>query len=111
MFSILEGSFLRGLPLPEADRLMRIERRGLETEGVRPGEAESWRGRQKSFNPLVSWLGVRMTFNGDGLPAESLQGAYVSAGFFEATGVAPVLGRTLQLEEDRADAAPVVVLG
>jgi putative ABC transport system permease protein len=41
VFSILQGSFLRGLPLPEADRLMRIDRRGLESEGVRPGEAES----------------------------------------------------------------------
>lgn len=110
MFSILEGSFLRGLPLPEADRLMRIDRRGLETEGVRPAEVEAWRGRQKSFDPLVSWLGVRMTFNGDGLPAESLQGAYVSAGFFEAAGVAPVLGRTLR-PEDGAGAQPVVVLG
>ncbi|HSF41311.1 MAG TPA: ADOP family duplicated permease [Thermoanaerobaculia bacterium] len=111
MFSILQGSFLRGLPLPEADRLMRIDRRGIESEGVRPGEAEVWRGRQSSFEPLVSWLGVRMTFNGDGRPAESLQGAYVSAGFFEAAGVAPILGRTLRPEEDRADAQPVVVLG
>jgi putative ABC transport system permease protein len=111
MFSILEGSFLRGLPLPDSDRLMRIDRRGLETEGVRPGEFEIWRGRQASFEPLAAWLGVRMNFTGDSRPAESLQGAYVSSGFFEAAGVAPVLGRTLRPEEDRAGAQAVVVLG
>jgi putative ABC transport system permease protein len=52
-----------------------------------------------------------MTFNGDGRPAESLQGAYVSAGFFEAVGVAPILGRALRPEEDRPGALPVAVLG
>jgi putative ABC transport system permease protein len=114
MFSILDGSFLRGLPLPEADRLMSVQRRGATlsegAEGVRPAEVKAWRERQTSFDSLTAWMGVSMTFSGDGRPADAFQGSYVSAAFFDAAGIPPLLGRVFDPQEDLAG-APVVVIG
>ncbi len=111
MFSIIDGSLLRGLPWKGADRLVRVTRGSLTSGGALPAEVAAWGERQASFSALVPWFAVDETFRGDGQPAESLHGAYVSARFFRAVGMAPVLGRAFLPEDDRERAPKVVVLG
>ncbi|HEY2293761.1 MAG TPA: ABC transporter permease [Thermoanaerobaculia bacterium] len=110
MFSIIDGSLLRGLPWKGAERLVRVTRGSL-AGGILPAEIAAWGERQASFSALVPWFAVDEVFRGDGRPAESLHGAYVSAPFFRAVGVAPVLGRGFLPEDDRERAPKVVVLG
>jgi hypothetical protein len=58
MFAIVEGTFLRGLPFPDGERIVRIERlaSGADATGVFPfaaGEAVALRGRRP---PSTSWV-------------------------------------------------------
>jgi predicted permease len=50
---------------------------------------------------------LHVAVNGE---AELARGEYVSGGFFEGLSVVPAAGRLLQLDDDRANAAPVAVL-
>ena len=111
MFSIIDGSLFRGLPWKGAERLVRVTRGDLASGGILPAEVLAWQERQTSFSALVPWFASGETFRGDGRPAESLQGAYVSAQLFRAAGVTPVLGRGFLPEDDREGAPKVVVLG
>lgn len=111
MFSIIDGSLLRKPPVNDPERLVRVERRALRAGGVRPAELQAWREKQTSFSQLVGWFPVETVFSGDGRSTENYRGAYVSAQFFDAVGVQPLLGRGFLPEEDRENVAPVVVLG
>lgn len=111
MFSIVDGSLLRGLPWKGAERLVQVTRGSLTAGGVLPAEVIAWEEGQTSFSALVPWFSVDEVFRGDSRPAESLHGAYVSAQFFRAVEVRPVLGRGFLPAEDRERSPKVVVLG
>src|SRR3712207_4502917 len=68
MFSIVYGTFLRGLPFPEADRIVRVERNnlsaGAEHLKVPSGDFLAWREQQKSFEGLAAWYGVSVNVGG-----------------------------------------------
>jgi len=64
----------------------------------------------KTFQDLGAFKGDSFNLTGVGDPA-LLEGLRVSAGFFPALGVSPVLGRTFEPDEDKPGNEHVVVLG
>ena len=58
--------------------------------------------RTRSFQPLVGYLGRAVTLAGDGDPVE-LTVAQVSAGYLDAIGTRPALGRAFSGEDARRD--------
>jgi putative ABC transport system permease protein len=113
MFAIVEGTFLRGLPFPDGERIVRVERLQPDATGVFPfavSEAVALRGAQTSFDVLGAWRGSLLNLSGSGEPAEPYNAGYVTADLLAMTGVRPILGRSLRPEDERAGAPPVVVL-
>jgi len=114
MFSIVYGTFLRGLPFPEADRIVRVERNnlaaGAEHLRVPAGDFFAWREQQRSFEGLAAWYGVSVNVSGSGALAEPYNCAYGTSGLFDLLPVKPELGRGFRPDDEAAGAPPVVVI-
>ena len=113
IFSLLWGVALRPLPIEEPGRvyaLAELDRRDGETMTVSPANFVDWRERSDVFSALAAINRSRVTLTGEGDPAR-LVAADVSADFFSAVGVTPVLGRPFTPEELAVDGPPVVILG
>jgi predicted permease len=111
IFSVVNAVLLRPLPYPEADRLVSV--------------ASTWKGRRtvyspqnfldtaaaaRSFEGLAAWDPGGMTLGGAGRP-KGVEGAQVSAGFFDLLRVRPVLGRGFAADENEPGRTRVAVLG
>ncbi|MGH7477456.1 MAG: ABC transporter permease [Longimicrobiales bacterium] len=114
MFSIIYGALLRGLPVPEPDAVVHIERTRL-SEGVESMEATihdlaDWKAQQRSFVAMSGLYTGTINLTGPDGP-ERYDGGFVDADLFDVLQVRPALGRAFTQEEDRPDAAAVVLLG
>src|SRR5262245_3181931 len=103
IFSVFNAAFLRPLPYPDPDRLVRIwethEVQDLsETEASYPNYTD-WAERNSVFEGLGGYDGTNFTLLGRGAP-ERLSGTLVTASFFSVLGVRPVVGRELQSDDD-----------
>jgi predicted permease len=117
IFSVVNSVVLQPLPYAHANRLVVVSETSSRTL---PGSAiESsenylnfldWQRDAKSFSAMAAYQYNQMTLTGHGSPTV-IQGAITSAGLFTALGTAPLLGRTLQAQDDVKGAAHVVVIG
>jgi predicted permease len=95
MFSVFEGVLLRPLPYPDSDRIVRLYQ--VNSRGLRGSVSEpnfnDWRDAARSFNHMaeMAWLGPTPVVAG--ADAQMAGVTAVSAGFFDAMGVRPALGR------------------
>ncbi|HJS58650.1 MAG TPA: ABC transporter permease [Vicinamibacteria bacterium] len=106
LFSVVEGVLLRPLPFEEADRLVFITREG----DVSIPDGADWRAACPSFEHIALFLrGWSFDLVGDGEP-QRLNGAVVEPDFFGILRTPPLLGRTLQPEDNRTGASHVAVL-
>lgn len=115
MFSLVYGVLLRGLDVPEPDRVAVIARVDLREvdEDVDPMSGQDFlefRDRSRSFEGLLAYRGGTVNLSDEGVP-ERYQGAWVTANAFDVLQVAPVLGRTFAAGEDDPGLPPTVVLG
>ena len=114
MFSIVYGAIWRGLPFPESDRLMHVERNNLPADQqsleVTLHDFADWRAQQKSFEGLAAFTSGTVNVSGTEKP-ERFDGAYMTANAFQLLHVQPHLGRTFRPGEDAAGAPAVVILG
>jgi putative ABC transport system permease protein len=114
MFGVVYGAFLRGLPFPGSERLMRLSTRnigaGNELLPVPLLDFLDWREEQSSYEGLAAWYGSSINVSGSGQRPEQYNGAFVTANFFDVVGVQPALGRGFHGGEDAPSAAPVVVI-
>src|SRR5271155_4595206 len=111
LFSVVNAVLLRQLPYRNADRAFWIT-------SVRPERSDAafsmpdfldyrdHTGSLDSISAIANWS-ANVTGRGD---AERLSGARVSANVFDTLGVSAALGRTLEPEDDRPEAPPVVVM-
>ena len=111
LFSVVNGVLLNPLAYPHSDRLMVIYSRiaGLDSAPIEYPNFIDWQRDSRSFASMAAYRGEDYNFVGNG-EGERLSGYMISAGFFDTLGVAPVLGRAFQAEDDQIGAAPVVVL-
>jgi predicted permease len=95
IFSIIDHLLLRALPVRHADRLYMLDG-GSWTYPI--WEQVQLRGRE--FDGAGAWANEEMTAR-VGASSRREQGLFVSGGFFELLGVTPVLGRTIDADDDR----------
>jgi predicted permease len=117
----VDAVVLRGLPFPDADRLVSVGERKLNdsspsAQGVfenmaAPQNFFDWRTRQDVFSGLAAHAYGEMTLAREGasLP-ENVFVPRVTADFFTVLGVAPVLGRAFTLDDERETSARVAVI-
>lgn len=113
MFSIVHGALLRGLPLPDSDRLVIVVRsnpaEGIDQMGVPVHDFVDWIESQQSLEGLSGFYTGTMNLS-DGERPVRLAGGFFTAGTMELLGVRPLLGRTHRAEDDRPGAPHTVIL-
>ncbi|MDQ2659534.1 MAG: ABC transporter permease, partial [Verrucomicrobiota bacterium] len=118
IFSVVEGTLLRPLPFPHAERLVRVyetqEESGARSASLNLGDptVERWRefGRDV-FEDIGAATGGDMTVGlTNGAPAQTVSAARISANFFSVLGLPPARGRNFTIEEDRFGGPAVVIV-
>jgi len=114
MFSIIYGIYFRGMPIPEADRLVAVFETRIEQDQLQRAvpllDFIDFRERQRSFEGLLATRGGTVNLTGPDGPIR-FQGTFVTANAFDLVGVQPILGRGFVEGDDRPGAPPNVVLG
>ena len=102
IFGIANAVLLRPLPFPSPDRLSMVLERSPAGDEYSISEPNylDLAARTRAFAVLGAFSTRLPSLTGDGEP-EQLGGAAVTHSFFGALGVAPLLGRTISVEEDR----------
>ena len=114
IFTLVNGLFLRPLPVPEANRLAWVTTLVPPSSRLMnlsyPDYLEI-RDHNEVFSGLLAYDQIPVALAGGGAP-ERVRGAIVSGNYFSVLGIKPALGRTFGPDEDRAPgAAPVAVIG
>ncbi len=114
MFSIVWVTTLKGLPYPDADRLLLLNRsrpaQNVQFLPVEIHDFADWRSQQKSFEDLSAYYNETVDVAGtEGTPIRYL-GAYTDSRLFDILRVKPILGRTFTEEETKPGAPQVMVL-
>jgi putative ABC transport system permease protein len=115
IFSVVDAVLLRPLPYPNSERLMVLrdvhQGAGSEPEDYNVSGANYlvWRTRSKSFEALEAMLPKPVNLTEGGEP-ERIDGAAVTAGFFDLLGATMIKGRGFLPEEDRPGGNRTAVL-
>jgi putative ABC transport system permease protein len=113
VFSAMESLILHPFSLPNQNRLAVIHERkldaGIDRLKVAPGNLQDWRRQSQAFEQFVTLRLETFDLMGTDQP-ERVYGYPVSARFFAALGVQPLLGRVFQSDEDTPGRERVVVL-
>ena len=113
VFSVLDALLLRGLPVPHAERLVRVYE---EWEPAWPFSLASapnyldWKKRNNVFSELAACRPRDLTLEGSSGP-ERIKAAAVSPNYFRMLGVNPMAGRSFSANEDQLGSSHVVILG
>ncbi|HEU4389402.1 MAG TPA: ABC transporter permease, partial [Blastocatellia bacterium] len=113
IFSTADAMVIRPFLFPNQSRLVVLFERkmsiGITSAAVSPGNLVEWRTQSQTLQEVVAMRTREYTLTGDGSP-ERYTGYGVSASFFEALGVTPLIGRGFQAGDDEPGRAQVVVL-
>jgi predicted permease len=107
VFSVLNGFFLRALPVPEPERLVAFSNASLPYP-----DYLAFRDQAKSFESLSTSFGLPFTANLNSTrPPQHIYGGLVTANFLTTLGIKPALGRGFLPDEDHISSPkPVVML-
>ena len=113
VFTIVNVMVLRGLPHHDPDRIVAIRMRSESGGQPRASyrDVQDWSAASEAFTRIGAFQNAFMTFGSEGRAEGRYRGAYIDAGTFGLLAEAPILGRDFLPEDDRAGAAPVVILG
>lgn len=112
IFSVIDGVLLNPLAYPQSGQLVGIygKTAGFNHAPINYPNFLDWQRQNHTFSSMAIYRNEDYNFVGKGEP-ERLSGYMISADFFSTLGVAPILGRDFRRDDDRAGAAPVVILG
>ncbi len=113
IFSVVHAVLLRPLPYPEPDELVQVrqvDEAGTPQLNVSYPNYADLRDASRSFEAMGAYGSYTATVSA-GTEAVRVDAATVTAGFFEALGVAPARGRGFLPDELGETSAPVVVVG
>ena len=113
IFSLIDALFLKPLPLPQSERLLRIYAKGPSGHygaGFSMPEVQNLREHTSSFSAVAAedHFPQLNLVTSDGSSAVS--GAFVSGNYFELLGIVPHLGRTFLPDEDAVPNRNAVVI-
>ena len=102
------------LPFPDPERIV-----GIQNWDQQTGDAENrstfdfvtWRAGVSSFEHIGAYRALDRNLITEDGRAEPVRGVEISASIFRIAGVAPLVGRPLLPEDERAGAPAVVVIG
>jgi predicted permease len=105
IFSLVNTVLLRPLPFPEQEQLMWLSQQdhslpGVAAESLSYPDYFDWRAQNHTFSGIASYLGSRVTLQGDG-DSQLLDAQEVSSNFFQLLGVAPMLGRDFRWGDEK----------
>jgi len=112
LFSVVNGVLLNPLEYPHSEQLVTVY-------GKTPGFARApisylnfldWQRATRTFSSMALYRNEPYNLTGTA-ETELVGGSMISADYFPTLGVAPILGRNFRTDDDRAGAAPVVMLG
>jgi hypothetical protein len=117
VFTLVNGVLLRDLPFDVPDRIVALgvtylgdaQRSG--DDGLSYLELRDWQSAVRTFEDLGGYDEQTMNLSDDEHVAERFSGAFISWNAFELIGQRPLLGRTLQADDEWEGAPAVVVLG
>ena len=108
IFSVVSSILLRPLPYPFSDRLVRVYQAAPDRNVTRGTfslpDSRDWAQRSSTLEALglYSTLAGGLVYTG-GEEAREVETAYVTPGFFESLGMAPLHGRLLPPEGEYGD--------
>jgi putative ABC transport system permease protein len=115
VFCVVNGGMFKGLPFPEADRIVSLV--GTNPAQNQPRQPISvqdlavWQARQISFDKMGAYTFSPINLSNEEGRPERLASAQLTVDAFRALGVEPALGRGFRDGDDRPGAEPVVLLG
>jgi len=111
LFSVVNGVLVNPLPFPKPNELVAVYSRTatFEQSSISYPNFLDWQRENHSFAALAAFRGDDYNMTGTGEP-ERVHIHMVSAAFFPALGLNPVLGRNFRAEEDNAGATPMAIL-
>jgi predicted permease len=108
IYSLIDGVLLKPLPLPHPEQLV-----AAYTEETRPGQTPDhiptsyrnyldWRDRNRTFTQLAAYAGdARLVSRTNGMEGAVLPICRITANYFDALGVQPILGRNFTPADDQ----------
>lgn len=113
IFSVVYGVLLQPLPYPEDDRLIILTQaypqKDLHSWGLSQANIALYRDHNRVFESIAGYTSIGFNLTGSDNP-ERLQGAAVTADFFDVLGVQPFLGRAFRADEDAPGKNVVCIL-
>jgi putative ABC transport system permease protein len=113
IFSAINALLLKPLPFPELDRVVavwdKVPSRGVTRNEVSVANYIDWQSQSQSFDQfaLHRWWSANLT----GIdPPERIQGFLVTANFFDALGMKPIMGRNFSAEENQPGKDAVAII-
>jgi putative ABC transport system permease protein len=112
VYAVIDATLL--LPYRSPDRLVAVGAWSKDPNGVETAYAASqiellrWRAATRAFESIDAVEPRMLALTGNGDP-EVVKAAAVTSGLFAMLGVAPQIGRTFTEDEERTDAARVVI--
>jgi putative ABC transport system permease protein len=113
LFTILYAHTIRGLPIPDAARVVSIstiDDKGADRGLSYPDFVDLRDGAQR-FASLAAFASAPVVIAGDGRAPERFEGAYTSAGAFPLLRIQPLTGRAFSSEDDGPAGGAVMLLG
>jgi predicted permease len=111
IYSLISAVLLKPLPYPHPEQLVQVYQtfRSFDRLPVDYPDYVDLRGSQQAFQEMALWLNDDFTLTGHGEP-ELINGNYVTGTFFRLFGRPMLLGRPIEVSDDRPDAPGVVVV-
>ncbi len=115
VFCVVNGGLFKGLPFPDADRIVAVVGTNLSQQQPRqPISVHNlvvWQARQTSFEKIGAYGFAPLNLATEEGRPDRFSGGWLTVSAFEALGVQPIRGRGFREGDDRPGAEPVVLLG
>ena len=114
IFSVVDAVLLRPLPYPDANRLVflwsTMNGQGVPQSGSALPDYLGWRDQNQVFEGLAGFYYGDFNLSYDSAAPERVQGAYITANFFQVLKISPAEGRLFANDEEQFGKHRVVLL-
>jgi putative ABC transport system permease protein len=113
MFTLIYGTTMRGLPIPDRDRVLHVSTfdKQFPDRPLTYPEFAHLRAHTRTFAGMAAFVNAPVAVSDDGRAADRFDATYLTANAMTLIGTAPALGRMFTANDDRPGAEPVAILG